>query len=79
MAVWEMAHEDYTVTWVCVLALEAAAARVMLEKTHPKLPQPTGDDNIYTLGEIVGYNIIIAYLPSGVYGTTSAITVAAQM
>jgi len=33
----------------------------------------------YTLGEIAGHNIVIAYLPSGVYGTTSAATVAAQM
>jgi nucleoside phosphorylase len=79
MAVREMAHEDYMVAWVCVLALKAAAARAMLEKTHPKLPQPTGDDNAYTLREIAGYNIVIAYLPSGVYGTTSAATVAAQM
>jgi nucleoside phosphorylase len=79
MAVREMAHEDYTVAWVCALAFEAATARAMLKKTHPKLPQPTGDNNAYTLGEIAGHNIIIAYLPSGVYGTTSAATVAAQM
>jgi hypothetical protein len=32
----------------------------MLEKTHPKLPQPIGDDNAYTLGEIAGHNIVIA-------------------
>jgi len=49
MAVREMAHEDYTVAWVCALALEAAAARAMLEKTHTKLPQPTSDDNAYSV------------------------------
>jgi nucleoside phosphorylase len=79
MAVRQMAHEDYTVAWVCALALEAAAARATLEKIHPKPPQPRGDNNTYTLGEIAGHNIVIAYLPSGVYGTTSAATVVAQM
>jgi hypothetical protein len=37
------------------------------------------DDNAYTLGEISGHNIVVACLPSGVYGTISAATVAAHM
>ena len=32
MAVRQKAHEDYTVAWVCALALEDAAASAMLEK-----------------------------------------------
>jgi nucleoside phosphorylase len=72
-------HEDYTVACICALPLEAAAAKAMLDKTsHPQLSQPTGDDNAYTLGEISGHNIVIG-LPSGVYGTISAATVAANM
>ncbi|KAN0069927.1 kinesin [Elaphomyces granulatus] len=74
-----MAHEDYTVAWICALPLEAAAAKAILDKTHPQLPQSTGDDNAYMLGEISGHSIIIACLPSGVYGTISAATVAANM
>jgi len=61
------------------LPLEAAAAKAMLDKTHPRLSQSAGDDNAYTLGEISGHNIVMAYLPSGVYGTVSAATVAAHM
>lgn len=74
-----MTHKDYTVAWICALPLEAAPAIALLDKTHPQLSQPAGDDNAYTLGEISGHNIVIAHLPSGVYGTTSAATVAAQM
>ncbi|KAN0070708.1 hypothetical protein V8E54_010873 [Elaphomyces granulatus] len=74
-----MSHKDYTVAWICALPLEAAAAKAMLDNIHPQLSQPPGDDNAYTLGEISGHNIIVACLPSGVYGVASAATVAAHM
>ncbi|KAN0087046.1 hypothetical protein V8E54_000734 [Elaphomyces granulatus] len=74
-----MTHEDYTVAWICALPLETAAAKAMLDKTHLQLPQSATDDNAYMLGEISGHNIVIACLPSGVYGTISAATVAANM
>src|ERR1700723_4215572 len=74
-----MTHEDYTVAWICALPLEAAAAKAMLDKTHLQLSQSAADDNAYMLGEISGHNIVIACLPSGVYGTVSAATVAAHM
>ena len=75
-----MTHEDYTVVGICALPLDAAASKVMLDKTHPQLSPPAGDDNAYTLGEISGHNIVIACLPSGVYayGTIAASTVAAN-
>ncbi|KAN0083910.1 hypothetical protein V8E54_002998 [Elaphomyces granulatus] len=79
MSAIPMTHEDYTVACICALPLEAAAANAMLDKTHPQLSQSAGDDNAYTLGEISGHNIVIACLPSGVYGTISAATVAANM
>jgi nucleoside phosphorylase len=72
-------HENYTVAWICALPLEAAASKAMLVKTHPELSQSAADDNAYTLGEISGHNIVIACLPSGVYGPISAATVAAHM
>ncbi|KAL3462770.1 hypothetical protein BJX64DRAFT_287980 [Aspergillus heterothallicus] len=70
--------DDYTVAWVCALPLEAAAARVMLDKTHPQLENIT-DQNAYDLGELNGHNIVIAYLPSGVYGKVSAAAVVSRM
>ena len=74
-----MTHGDYTVAWICALPLEAAAAKAILDKTHLQLSQSATDDNAYMLGETSGHNIVIACLPSGVYGTVSAATVAANM
>lgn len=72
-------HDDYMVAWVCALPLEMAAAKVMLDETHPPLRQPRSDSNAYTLGSISGHNIVIACLPAGVYGITSAAVVLANM
>jgi nucleoside phosphorylase len=51
----------------------------MLDEVHPELPHVGNDDNSYILGRICALNIVIACLPSGVYGTTSAVTVASTM
>jgi nucleoside phosphorylase/tetratricopeptide (TPR) repeat protein len=75
----EKEHADYTVAWICALPLEGAAARTMLDKTHSTLPQPATDQNVYTLGELSGRNVVIACLPSGVYGTVSAAVVVSQL
>lgn len=75
----ELSHDDYTVGWVCALLLEMAAAKAMLDETHPKLLQPSHDHNSYALGKVAGYNVAIASLSYGIYGTTSAAVVAAQM
>lgn len=72
-------HQDYTVAWVCALPLEMAAAVAMLDERHRDLPAIQNDDNSYILGRIHAHNVVIACLPSGVYGTTSATAVAAQM
>ncbi|KAL4860899.1 hypothetical protein BDV12DRAFT_86385 [Aspergillus spectabilis] len=74
-----LTHDDYTVGWICALPVEMAAARIMLDKEHPKLPKPPTDSNTYTLGEIQDHHIVIACLPFGIYGTTSAAVVATQM
>ncbi|KAF4439076.1 ankyrin [Fusarium acutatum] len=72
--------EEYTVGWVCALPLEMAAARGMLDKTHPNLAQQDPDDhNSYILGEIQGHKIAIACLPAGSYGTNPAATVAMDL
>lgn len=72
-------HDDYTVGWICALPLEMAAAKLMLERVHPALYQPQTDHNSYTLGSVSGHRVVIACLPTGVYGTTSAAIVVGQM
>jgi hypothetical protein len=62
-----------------ICALPIAAGKVMLDKFHSKLPQARHDHNTYVLGEIAGHNVVIACLPSAVYGTTSAAVMAEQM
>jgi nucleoside phosphorylase len=72
-------HHDYTVAWVCAIPVEMAAAKAMLDEIHPDLPTTFNDQNSYVLGRIHAHNVVVACLPSGVYGTTSAATVANQM
>ncbi|KAL3480339.1 hypothetical protein BJX99DRAFT_266815 [Aspergillus californicus] len=72
-------HDDYTVAWICALPLEMAGAKVMLDETHELLSQPPTDHNTYTLGRRASHNAVIACLPSGVYGTTSATIVLSHM
>ncbi|THC91371.1 hypothetical protein EYZ11_009170 [Aspergillus tanneri] len=74
-----LSHSDYTVAWICALPLEIAAAKIMLDEVHASLPQPKTDHNVYILGNVSGHNVVMACLPSGVYGTTSASTVASHM
>ncbi|KAK6501370.1 hypothetical protein TWF481_009212 [Arthrobotrys musiformis] len=71
----------YTIGWLSALPIEMAAAAAMLQEIHISrdIEKHLSDNNTYTLGEIGGHNIVIACLPSGVYGTTSATTVANQM
>ncbi|SPO05222.1 uncharacterized protein DNG_07909 [Cephalotrichum gorgonifer] len=74
-------RDDYTVGWICALPLEMAAAKAMLDHVHPDLhTDPSmNDTNAYILGSLNGHNVVVACLPVGVYGTTSAAIVAAQM
>lgn len=65
-------RDDYTVAWICALPLEMAAAKAMLDELHAPLSQPPTNHNTYTLSTLSGHNVVIACLPSGVYGTTSA-------
>ncbi|KAE8420679.1 ankyrin [Aspergillus pseudocaelatus] len=71
----------YTVAWICALPIELAAAKSLLDETHSplSLSQPATDRNVYTLGSLAGHNIVVVCLPSGVYGTTPATSMVAQM
>ncbi|KAI9926350.1 hypothetical protein MW887_004114 [Aspergillus wentii] len=74
-------RDDYTVGWVCTLHLEMVAAKAMLDCIHASLPADSSvnDTNNYVLGSLDGHNVVLAYPPYGVYGTTSAAAVATQM
>ncbi|KAB8211568.1 hypothetical protein BDV34DRAFT_219523 [Aspergillus parasiticus] len=72
-------HDQYTIAWICALPLEMAAACAMLTKAHTPLSKASTDPNAYELGELNGHFIVIACLPSGVYGKVSAATIVSRM
>lgn len=74
-----LSHSDYTVGWICAIPVEMAAAKAMLDEVHEDLPVPSHDPNAYTLGRVGKHNVVIACLPSGIYGNTSATAVATQL
>ncbi|KAM3453765.1 hypothetical protein MY5147_004983 [Beauveria neobassiana] len=68
-------YKLYTIAWVAALDIERAAAEAMLDEEHEEprdFQQNPSDDNDYTWGRIGIHNIVIASLPSGIYGSTSA-------
>ncbi|KAF4904539.1 hypothetical protein CGCF415_v008578 [Colletotrichum fructicola] len=56
-----------------------AAAKAMLDDIHQPLAMSRNDSNVYVFGNISNHNIVIACLPSGQYGITSAALVANNM
>jgi nucleoside phosphorylase len=64
---------------VCALPVELAAAKEMLDEEHKDLHHNTNNTNIYTLSQIGEHNVVIACLPEGQTGTSSAAAVAVQM
>lgn len=73
-------RETFQIGWICALPIEAAAAKEMLDESFGILEfQDTADTNTYALGRIGKHHVVIACLPGGQYGTTSATTVANNM
>ncbi|KAI6778095.1 uncharacterized protein J7T54_001515 [Emericellopsis cladophorae] len=72
-------HEDYTIAWICALAIEMAAARAVLDEIHETLPKDRNDSNSYVLGGIRQHNVVIACLPIGQDGLVKAADVAANL
>jgi nucleoside phosphorylase len=68
---------DYTVGWICALKTEYVAAQSFLDEEHggPEYLS-TNDNNDYTLGKVGKHNVVIAVLPKGEYGISSAAAVA---
>jgi len=72
--------EEYQVGWVCALPKELTAARAMLDEEYEEFETSVAqDNNSYVLGRVHGHNVVMACLPAGVYGTTSAAVVAKDM
>lgn len=70
----------YTVGWICAIPTEGVAARQFLDEEHdPPSHVSQNDNNIYTLGRVGQHQVVIAMLPKGEYGTTSAANVARDM
>ncbi|KAF3810141.1 hypothetical protein GCG54_00002593 [Colletotrichum gloeosporioides] len=68
---------DYSVALICAIATTFVAARAFLEETHePPVAVARNDNNSYVLGRIGRHNVVVATLPEGEYGTTSAAGVA---
>lgn len=76
----KLTHADYTVGWICALSIEYVAAQVFFDEEHqaPECVHPS-DDNNYALGRIGRHNVVIAVLPNGEYGISSATGVAKNM
>lgn len=72
--------QEFQIGWICALPIEKAAAIQMLDEDYGILhEQEKADTNTYTLGRIGHHYVVIACLPNGQYGNTSATTVAINM
>jgi nucleoside phosphorylase len=71
---------NYTVGWICAISTEYVAAQAFLDEKHKGCEYVSpNDNNDYTLGKIGKHNTVIAVLPDGEYGTSSAARVASRM
>lgn len=74
--------ESYTIAWVAPLSVERAAGEAMLDEEHEEpddFEQHPSDNNEYSWGRMGAHNVVIAALPSGTYGTTSAAVLVSQL
>ncbi|KAL3484771.1 purine and uridine phosphorylase [Aspergillus germanicus] len=72
--------KEYTVGWICAIRTEFTAAQAFLDEKHqiPEALSPA-DNNAYTVGMIGKHKVVIAVLPDGEYGISSAAGVARDM
>ncbi|KAL7956658.1 ankyrin repeat protein [Trichoderma compactum] len=74
--------DSYQIGWIAALPIERAAAIAVLDQRHEEpedFKQHPTDPNSYAWGLIGKHNIVIASLPSGIYGTISATTTATSL
>jgi hypothetical protein len=76
----KLAHGDYTIGWICAISMERVAAQTFLDEKHEGPENiSTYDNNSYQLGRIGNRNVVIAILPDGEHGTSSATSAARDM
>ena len=76
----ELAHDDYTVGWICALAPEYVAAQAFLDEMHEGLEYVSPiDNNDYILGKIGKHNVVIAVSPERKKELSSLAIVATHM
>ncbi|KAJ6436863.1 g-protein beta wd-40 repeats containing [Purpureocillium lavendulum] len=72
--------QNYTVGWICAIDTEYVAAQAFLDERHEGPEYVSShDNNHYTLGKFGKHNVVIAVLPEGEYGISSAAGVAKDM
>lgn len=72
--------EDYSVGWICGITTDYVSAQALLDEKHEPLEHNApGDHNDYTLGKIGKHNVVLAVLPMGEYGASSAAKVAERL
>ncbi|KAK2779377.1 pfs domain-containing protein [Colletotrichum kahawae] len=70
----------YTIGWICAIVPEFVAARLFLDEVYDEpRSQSKNDNNSYKLGRMGKHNVVIAVLPHGEYGESSAAVVARDM
>lgn len=71
---------NYTIGWICAISTEYVAAQAFLDEKHeaPQYVSPN-DNNDYTLGKLGKHYVVIAVLPDGEYGISSAANAARDM
>ncbi|THV93051.1 hypothetical protein D6D25_09447 [Aureobasidium pullulans] len=75
-------RELYTVGWMAALPKELSAAIAMFDEQHDRpldFDKHPSDSNSYHCGRIGNHNVVVACLPHGICGTTSAATTATSM
>ena len=72
--------KDYNVGWISAISTEYVAAQAFLDEKHEG-PESvsSNDNNDYTLGKFGKHNVVIAVLPDGEYGLSTAASVAKDM
>lgn len=72
--------QQYTIGWISAIPTESVAAQQFFDERHDG-PENVAqhDNNVYTLGRVGRHNVVMAVLPKGEYGTTTAAAVARDM
>jgi nucleoside phosphorylase len=67
------------VGWICALKLELDASLKMFDIIHERGFGHGSDHNLYILGRIGNFNVVLTCLPMGQYGSITAAIVATRM